>query len=156
METETPVSADAKPSDAKKGPGPIRICLLGSQGAGKTCLLAGLAILGEPDRASPFQVTGSNPESQSYLNELARCLRSQEWPPPTNWTRQLRLDIRFRGRLMLLHVVDYLGEHFQTAMTELDYEKVQELREHMIRADSLLILVDPLTDLMARRVQETN
>ena len=154
MENERSVSADAKPTGEKRGTGPIRICLLGSQGAGKTCLLAGLAILGEPDRASPFQVTGSNPESQSYLNELARSLRSQEWPPPTNWTRQLRLDIRFRGRWMLLHVVDYLGEHFQTAMTELEYDKVQELREHMIRADVLLLLVDPLTDLLARRVQE--
>ena len=94
-----------KVQTAKEKGSLIRVCLLGSEGSGKTCFLAGLAILGEPNRASPLTVTPTDQVTASYLDELANTLRRQEWPPPTNMTNPpsasgSRMAVWFqRGRL---------------------------------------------------------
>jgi hypothetical protein len=126
---------------------PIRLCMLGSEGAGKTCLLAGLAVLGEANRPGSFHlVIGDDRETQEYLNQLARLLRSQEWPPATNVTRVLRVRVQFEDQAMLLSILDFPGEDFRTALHQLDYQQAQELREHMLEADALLLVVDPFID----------
>ena len=63
---------------------PIKVCLLGATGAGKTCFLAGLAVLSEPDRKSIIDVLHDNKGTADYLDSLQDTLRSGNWPPPNN------------------------------------------------------------------------
>lgn len=126
---------------------PIRLCILGSEAAGKTCLLAGLAIRAAPNQVSPFQVLGRAPASQQYIFELAAILNRQAWPPFTTGTTLLDLDIKFRHHLIRLVTLDYPGEDFREAMNQLNYEQNQHLREHLMSADVLLLVLDPDVDL---------
>ncbi len=133
----------------------IRICVLGSEAAGKTCFLGGLAILSEPNRDSHIHVIGAESDtaptngspSQQFLNEVARTLRAGDWPPPTTLTREIELDLRFRDRLFKFDVIDYPGESFREALNQLDENRQRILLEHMIRADFLLLMLDPDSDL---------
>jgi len=138
---------------------PIRICVLGSEAAGKTCFLGGLAILSEPNRDSHIHVigadadggtaaeSGSGARSQQFLNEVARTLRAGDWPPPTTLTREIGLDLRFRDRLLKIDVIDYAGESFREALNQLDPSRQQVLIEHMLNADFILLMLDPQSDL---------
>lgn len=131
----------------------MRICILGSEAAGKTCFLGGLAILSEPNRHSAIHVIGADqaPESgspsQRFLNDVARALRAREWPPPTTLTRDVELDLRFREHLIKIAAIDYAGESFREALNELDDTRQQALIDHMLVADFLLLMLDPLFDL---------
>lgn len=125
----------------------IRVCLLGSEGSGKTCFLAGLAILGEPNRASPLTVTPTDQVTASYLDELGNTLRRQEWPPPTNMTNVLTIRVGIDSSLIEIVVVDYPGEDFREALRTLRYEQIETLHEHYAQADAILLLFDPHTDL---------
>ena len=145
----------AKVAAEEPGSQPIRICVLGSEAAGKTCFLGGLAILSEPNRDSPIHVIGAEADtestngspSQQFLNEVARTLRAGDWPPPTTLTREIELDIRFRDRLFKFDVIDYPGESFREALNQLDESRQQVLLDHMIKADFLLLMLDPDSDL---------
>ena len=130
-----------------KRKGLIRVCLLGSEGSGKTCFLAGLAILGEPNRPSPLTVTPTDEVTVSYLNELANTLRRQEWPPPTNMTSVLTIRVGIDHSLIEIVVVDYPGEDFREALRTLRHEQIETLYEHYSLSDSILLLFDPHTDL---------
>src|SRR4051812_20511713 len=92
-----------------------RVCVLGSEAAGKTCFLAGLAVLSEPDRNSGFQAMGRDDDSQRYLKELGDAIRAQSWPPFTTQTRLIDLDVNYRRTLLNLLVMDYPGEDFRQA-----------------------------------------
>lgn len=141
--------------DTEPKSSPIRICVLGSEAAGKTCFLGGLAILSEPNRASEIHVIGAELDtastngspSQQFLNEVARTLRAGDWPPPTTLTREIELDLRFRDQLFRFDVIDYPGESFREALNQLDESKQKTLLEHMLRADFLLLMLDPESDL---------
>ena len=134
---------------------PIRICVLGSEAAGKTCFLGGLAILSEPNRDSHIHVIGAEIDtattngspSQQFLNEVAATLRAGDWPPPTTLTREVELDIRFRDRVFRFDVIDYPGESFREALNQLDENRQKALIDHMLRADFLLLMLDPEADL---------
>jgi len=134
---------------------PIRICVLGSEAAGKTCFLGGLAILSEPNRDSQIHVIGAEADtettngspSQQFLNDVARTLRAGDWPPPTTLTREIELDIRFRDRLFKFDVIDYPGESFREALNQLDENRQKALIDHMTKADYLLLMLDPESDL---------
>ena len=136
-----------KVQTAKEKGSLIRVCLLGSEGSGKTCFLAGLAILGEPNRASPLTVTPTDQITASYLDELANTLRRQEWPPPTNMTNVLTIRVGIDSSLIEIVVVDYPGEDFREALRTLQYEQIETLYEHYAQADAILLLFDPHTDL---------
>lgn len=144
--------ANPRPSTTKP---PIRICVLGSEAAGKTCFLGGLAILSEPNRDSHVHVIGADADdaasggsaSQRFLNEVARTLRAGDWPPPTTLTREIELDLRFRDRLFKFDVIDYAGESFREALNQLDRSRQQVLIDHMLQADFILLMLDPQSDL---------
>ncbi|MFT5105590.1 MAG: hypothetical protein ACI9UA_001211 [Pseudoalteromonas tetraodonis] len=147
---------EVQPADAPVASAtPIRICVLGSEAAGKTCFLGGLAILSEPNRDSHIHVIGAEADtvatngspSQQFLNEVAATLRAGDWPPPTTLTREIELDIRFRDRLFKFDVIDYPGESFREALNQLDESRQQALLDHMIKADFLLLMLDPVSDL---------
>ncbi|QGJ70970.1 Hypothetical protein PBC10988_26730 [Planctomycetales bacterium 10988] len=129
------------------GKEPIRVCLLGSEGSGKTCFLAGLAILGEPNRPSNMTVSPADTTTANYMDELATTLRRQEWPPPTNLTNVLKLRICIEQSLIDIVIVDYPGEDFRRELRKLTYDQIETLYEQYSKADAILLLFDPHHDL---------
>lgn len=126
---------------------PIKVCLLGATGAGKTCFLAGLAVLAEPDRASIINVLHDNKGTADYLDSLQDTLRSGHWPPPNNATFILDMTVMVEGRAIDLRVVDYPGEDFTGALRTLETQEIEELYRFSRQAEIFLLLFSPHRDL---------
>jgi len=126
---------------------PIKVCLLGATGAGKTCFLAGLAVLSEPDRASIITVLHDNKGTADYLDSLQDTLRNGQWPPPNNATFVLDMTVMVDGRAIDLRVVDYPGEDFTGALRTLDTHEIEELYRFSQQAHIYLLLFSPHRDL---------
>ena len=60
----------------------VRVCLLGSEGSGKTCFLAGLAILAEPNRHTRITVSPTDTPSVDYFDESRGLAASSGRPRP--------------------------------------------------------------------------
>ena len=128
---------------------PIKVCLLGASGAGKTCFIAGLAVLSEPDRASIITVLHDNKSTADYLDSLQDTLRSGQWPPPNNATFILDMTVIVEGRAIDLRIVDYPGEDFTGALRTLDIAEIDELYRFSKQAQIFLLLFSPHRDLAA-------
>lgn len=129
---------------------PIKVCLLGATGAGKTCFLAGLAVLAEPDRASIINVLHDNKGTADYLDSLQDTLRSGHWPPPNNATFILDMTVMVEGRAIDLRVVDYPGEDFTGALRTLETQEIEELYRFSRQAQIYLLLFSPHRDLAVK------
>ena len=125
---------------------PLRVCLLGAEGAGKTCFLAGLAILGEPNRHSPFTIRGTDSASVEYFDELGRTLRAQQWLPPTTMSTLLKLSVGVDQQIIEILVVDYDGRDFRKKLRQLRREEIALLHEHFSQSDAVFLLMDPERD----------
>ncbi len=125
---------------------PLRISLLGCEGAGKTCFLAGLAILGEPNRHTSITLSPTDPLTVDYLDELARTLRAQQWPPPTSMTTILNMRIGLDGQAIDVLLVDYPGEDFRNELRKLKHDEIEALYQHYSQSDATLLLFDPDRD----------
>ena len=125
----------------------FKVCLLGSPAAGKTCFIAGLAILGEPDRNSPFTIAAKG-ASHQYLRELAKTLRAQAWPPPTNVTEKIDAVIQFRGSEFDLTLLDYPGGHYKDYLASCDTSTIRQLEQTYREADVFLMLLEPKLDIL--------
>src|SRR5438552_2831878 len=88
---------------------PVRVSVLGSPAAGKTCFLAGLGVLREADRDTPVQVIAAG-ATVDRLNELAADLRGRRWPPATTITELHELTVVVGGQALRCLIVDYPGE----------------------------------------------
>ena len=126
----------------------VKVCLLGAKGAGKTCFLAGLAVLSEPNRRSIITAIHDDPETADYLDSLQATLRAGAWPPPTTATVVLDMTVMVEGAAVDLRVIDYDGEDFTGALRTLDREAVEKLYEFTRKADIFLLLFAPQRDLV--------
>lgn len=133
---------------------PVRVCLLGSEGAGKTCFLAGLAVFQEANRGTSIEVRAFDPVTARYLEDLRLTLRRQSWPPPTSMTSELTVQVTIDGHAIDLVVIDYPGEDFRQALRLLDMDRVEALYRHCARAEAILLLVDPQADLLRKDGEE--
>lgn len=147
------MDADASPSQAAFQGG-LKVCLIGSQGSGKTCFLGGLALHTEVTRQYRFDVIGlpdadegDTNASQAFLNEIGTTLRSRNWPLGTVRVSMLRYELRYAGFISELTVVDYPGEEMRTAMHSLAPNSIAKFAETLREATHLLVLMDPLVDL---------
>ncbi len=126
----------------------FRICVLGSEAAGKTCFVGGLGILSSADHGGSFHVRGKDKLSQQSLADLTRTLRQQKWPQGTLQTSILRFDVAWQGRLVEFMLTDYAGEQFRKAMASLDYADLQRVVEQIVTAKALLLVLDIGVDLL--------
>jgi hypothetical protein len=147
---QKPTVARAKASAEE----PIKVCLLGATGAGKTCFLAGLAVLAEPDRKSIIDVLHDNKGTADYLDSLQDTLRSGHWPPPNNATFILDMTVMVENRAIDLRVVDYPGEDFTGALRTLDTREIEELYHFSRQAQIYLLLFSPHRDLAGSDSEE--
>lgn len=128
---------------------PPRICVLGAVGAGKSTFLAGLAVLGEPNRRSGLTLAGRDDTTQATLLRFAKMLRGREWPPATNKTTLLRVVLGITGTETELLLLDYPGEDFKKALGELDSDANRQFLEFFRKCDALVLLFDPQLDLQS-------
>lgn len=126
---------------------PIRVCILGSEGAGKTCFLAGLAILGEPNSPSSITATPRDSVTASTLTDLATALRRRQWPPATNMTTFLTIRVEIDAAVFEIFLIDYPGEDFRAALRTLRHDQIRDLKTHLDESDAILLLFDPHSDL---------
>ncbi len=127
---------------------PIRLCLIGSEAAGKTCFLAGLLIAAERDRRSSFHsVTGRDSLTKQYFRDLAATLREQKWPAASTQIVPLDMDVRFNEDYLRLMVLDCSGEYLREVIATGRYVEDDELKTHLEKADFLLLVFDPDVDL---------
>jgi hypothetical protein len=145
-ETEMPTTTSAAVTQDRQRQ--IKVCILGAKGAGKTCFLAGLAVLSEPNRKSIITAIHDDPKTAGYLDSLQATLRAGAWPPPTTATVILDMTVMVEGAAVDLRVVDYAGEDFTGALRTLDRESVEELYRFTRDADVFLLLFAPHRDLV--------
>jgi len=131
------------------GSKPIRVCLLGSEGSGKTCFLAGLAVLREPNRHKRITVRGKDRATVEFLDEMQGTLRRQQWPPPTNMTTILNMSIGLGKTAIEVLIVDYPGEDFRNELMKLKRDRIKELHDHYADSEAILLLFDPDRDVRA-------
>lgn len=124
----------------------LNVCLMGSPAAGKTCFIAGLSILGEPNRKSPFTIASKGTGYQ-YLLELGKILRQGVWPPATNVTERIEAEIRYKGSDLHLTLLDYPGGQMDKLASR-DNSTIRELDQTWQEADVFLILLDPVLDIL--------
>lgn len=136
------------PTDSHARYRQVKVCMLGAKGAGKTCFLAGLAVLSEPNRQSIITAIHDDPETADYLDSLQATLRAGAWPPPTTATVVLDMTVMVEGAAVDLRVVDYDGEDFTGALRTLDRDAVEKLYEFTREADIFLLLFAPQRDLV--------
>ena len=141
-------TAAVGPRQAQNHSRQVKVCMLGAKGAGKTCFLAGLAVLSEPNRKSIITAIHDDPETADYLDSLQATLRGGAWPPPTTATVILDMTVMVEGAAVDLRVVDYDGEDFTGALRTLDRESVEKLYQFTREADIFLLLFAPQRDLM--------
>ncbi len=126
----------------------IRISILGSEAAGKTCFLAGLAILKEANREGGLVLQASG-ETLKRLDFLGSTLRRRSWPPPTTITDVYAFELFMGGTANRAQVklADYPGEDFKTAIRSFDASQAERLIEHVRSSDVLFLFFDPHLDI---------
>lgn len=128
----------------------LKVVILGSTAAGKSCFIGGLGILGAADRDSGIQVHAKeNKDSKGleYLKRLKTFLNNQEWPPPSHTTEIIDLSVFYHDKIIEITFVDYPGKDFLEELSKLDPEKNLALFNAYNNADFLLVLLDPKIDL---------
>ncbi len=81
------------------------------------------------------------------LDELARTLRAQDWPSPTNKSQILRLRVEIGSDVIQLTTLDYRGDSFSEELRQLSNDQIEELKAAFDNADTFLLVLDPKLDL---------
>lgn len=140
IEQNTIQAIQIKPENTKR---PIRVLIIGTQGTGKTSLLAGLAVYGAPSFNAKLTVTAADHSSATYMNDLAKALYNGVFPNSTNRTELCKMNV-CQGKLNIEFMfLDYPGEEMKSALLELDKENFEQIYKYMSQADYLFVLIDP-------------
>jgi|GEM_PF-2141075 len=122
-----------------------KVTLVGTEGTGKTCFFAGLALEGfNTLEKTPFLVFPETTETRLSMNSLAETLRRGYWPPATVMTVLLDFSVvnNITGSSLRLLTIDYPGEDFRHAYNELSPGSMKIFSEHLKDSDVVLLLVD--------------
>lgn len=119
----------------------LKVALIGAQGSGKTCFIAGLRWLGGGNVSSRFTNIAAVGESKTYLDALTDALCAGQVPDATYGTHRLSFEEiyrsrRGRNRELSFEIVDYKGGDLGTADENSNLFKAWEA------CDYLLLLLD--------------
>jgi hypothetical protein len=119
-----------------------RIQMLGGSGVGKTCFLAGLALLNEQTDGRIF-VLPTDDETKAVFETLRETLSKGSWPAKTNIVNKLSFAV-VRGKVRVdVELSDFKGEDFTDAMRRGNTsEASQQIQSLVSDADVLLVLLD--------------
>jgi GTP-binding protein EngB required for normal cell division len=124
------------------------ISLLGTEGTGKSCFLAGLNYIGSNPLNDSLTVFPkmNDPVAKQYLENAADEFRCGKFPKGTQETTFLEFDVQPKNsrNVMTIRTVDYPGEDFRDGITKgTPQEKIKEFAEHLLKSDIIILLIDP-------------
>ncbi|MDR2439363.1 MAG: hypothetical protein LBE12_08350 [Planctomycetaceae bacterium] len=121
----------------------FRVSLIGAEGTGKSCFLAGLAFLGLDPLQALLQIDPQDSETEHYLNSLNRAFQNGDFPPPTNITSILNFNLQLpRSPVMNIQTIDYPGEDFRRAIINVTPEQMARFSSHLLESDIVILLID--------------
>ena len=94
---------------------PVRIQMLGESGVGKTCFLAGLALLNEQTGGRSF-VLPTDDKTKAVFDRLRETLVKGRWPSKTSIVEELSFVVDRGARRVEVRLNDFAGESFTDAM----------------------------------------
>ena len=131
------------------------VSLIGTEGTGKSCFLAGMNHIGANPLSGSFTVSPkmNDPIGKQYLKEFTDTLSSGKFPSGTHTTTFLEFEVQLGDTVMCIKTMDYPGEDFRAGITtETPEAKIKEFAEHLLKSDIIILLADP----HAIPAQETN
>jgi hypothetical protein len=121
---------------------PIRVQMLGGSGVGKTCFLAGLALLGEQSDGQTF-VVPLDSKTTAIFDNLRGTLASGRWPAKTSIVDEVNFAIQQGGQRVNVVLTDFAGEAFSDAMQRgSENEAAGQVQDMVSQSDVLLVLLD--------------
>jgi len=120
-----------------------RIVVIGRRSSGKTVYISLLY-----DKlwksGSSVKVKAVKGMNHAQFIKTAEGVRHRQWPPATQGISQSFIEVNYRDQNRLLVVLDYPGELFTDAFVkDVESKEVDTLLEHIDRASSVILLVDP-------------
>ena len=123
------------------------VALLGTEGTGKSCFLAGLNYIGSNpmnDLAITVSPLMDEPVAKKYLADATAKLSSGQFPTGTTETTFLEFDVQIKNDTMRIKTMDYPGECFRDGITkDTPREKIKEFAQHLLNSDIIIWLADP-------------
>ncbi|MDR1923239.1 MAG: hypothetical protein LBQ66_02600 [Planctomycetaceae bacterium] len=122
----------------------FRVSLLGAEGTGKSCFLAGLAFIGLDPLQPSLKLYPKDAETAQYLNTLDRAFQNGQFPPPTSITSLLNFNLQLPRSQTVINIltVDYPGEDFRHAINDMTPERTAQLSKHLFDSDIIILLID--------------
>ena len=121
---------------------PLRVQMLGGSRVGKTCLVAGLALLNDESGGQTF-VLPTDDETKQVFHRLRESLASGHWPSKTSMVNTLSMAVIRGNKRVDVQLVDFAGENFSDAMERGNStEQAKAIQSQVEKADLLLILLD--------------
>ena len=130
------------PDGAAKSGLLVRIQMLGESGVGKTCFLAGLALLNEQTDGRSF-VLPTDDGTKAVFDKLRDTLSEGRWPAKTSIVEELSFAVvRGKGRVDV-ELSDFAGESFTDSMKRGNAtEAAHQIQSLVSDADLLMVLLD--------------
>gem|GEM_PF-937476 len=121
---------------------PVRIQMLGESGVGKTCFLAGLALLNEQTGGRSF-VLPTDDKTKAVFDKLRETLVRGRWPAKTSIVEELSFVIVRGASHVGVHLNDFAGESFTDSMKRGNAtEAANQIKSLVSGADVLMVLLD--------------
>ncbi len=121
---------------------PVRIQMLGESRVGKTCFVAGLAMLNEQSDGRRF-VLPTDTATKATFDKLRATLSEGRWPAKTSIVDQLSFAVVHGSSRVNVLLSDFAGESFSDAMTRGNTnEAADHVKSLVSSADLLLVLLD--------------
>ncbi len=136
------LQAPSLTAEVEKSDFTVRIQMLGESGVGKTCFLAGLALLNEQTDGHSF-VLPTDDLTKAVFNKLRDTLNQGHWPAKTSIVDELSFAVvRGKGRVDV-ELSDFAGESFTDSMKRGNTtEAAQQIQSLVSNAELLLVLLD--------------
>ena len=120
----------------------MRVQMLGGTGVGKTCFVAGLALLNEQSDGQSF-VLPNDSETKAVFDSLRATLDSGRWPGKTSLVNTLRFWVKKGRRRVNVELSDFAGESFTDSMQRgNDTQAAEHVKTMVGEADLLVVLLD--------------
>lgn len=130
------------PGEVAKSDIPVRIQMIGGSGVGKTCFLAGLALLNQQTDGRSF-VLPTDAGTKAVFDKLRDTLSTGHWPEKTNIVNKLSFAV-VRGPIRVdVELSDFKGEDFTDSMKRGNTtQESEQIRSLVNDADLLMVLLD--------------
>lgn len=121
---------------------PVRIQMLGESGVGKTCFLAGLALLNEQTGGRSF-VLPKDDKTKAVFDKLRETLVQGRWPAKTSIVEELSFDVVRGASRVGVQLNDFAGESFTDSMKRGNAtEAADKIKSLVNGADVLMVMLD--------------